>query len=128
MMLLARRLGHVQLAEAVRFKAQWERDASLRLRAGDTSVLDVYDEHGRITGDMPDQAMEAAAKAYVASVLEGRDTLLMAREWARCLELSRRIRDDLQHLGLVQRGEEVQPAEDQRAAVGELIVIRATPH
>ncbi len=38
MMLLARRLGYVQLAEAVRFTAQWERDASLRLRTGDTSV------------------------------------------------------------------------------------------
>ena len=40
MMLLARRLGYVQLAEAVRFTAQWERDASLRLRTGDASVLD----------------------------------------------------------------------------------------
>jgi len=41
MMLLARRMGFVQLAEAVRFTAGWERDASLRLRAGDASVLDV---------------------------------------------------------------------------------------
>ncbi len=39
MMLLARTLGFVQLAEAVRFTAAWERDASLRLRTGDVSVL-----------------------------------------------------------------------------------------
>ena len=37
MMLLARRLGYVQLAEAVRFTGRWERGASLRLRAGDPS-------------------------------------------------------------------------------------------
>ena len=33
MMLLADRLGYVQLAEPVRFTAAWERAASLRLRA-----------------------------------------------------------------------------------------------
>ncbi len=35
MMLLADRLGYVQLAEPVRFTAAWEREASLRLRPGD---------------------------------------------------------------------------------------------
>ena len=39
MALLASRLGYVQLAEPVRFRAGWEQAASLRLRAGDTSVL-----------------------------------------------------------------------------------------
>ena len=34
MMLLADRLGYVQLAEPVRFTAAWERAASLRLRQG----------------------------------------------------------------------------------------------
>ena len=34
MMLLARRHGYVQLAEPQRFDAEWERDASLRLRSG----------------------------------------------------------------------------------------------
>jgi conjugative relaxase-like TrwC/TraI family protein len=31
-----------------RFTAEWEADASLRLRHGDASALDDYDEHGRI--------------------------------------------------------------------------------
>ena len=35
MMMLARQMGYVQLAEPVRFAHEWERDASLRLRAGD---------------------------------------------------------------------------------------------
>jgi hypothetical protein len=46
MLLLASRLGYVQLAEPVRFTAAWERDASLRLRSGDATTLDDYDQHG----------------------------------------------------------------------------------
>ena len=101
MTLLADRLGYVQLAEPVRFTAAWERAASLRLREGDATALDDYDQHGRIRGAPPDQAMDQAARAYVASYLAGRDVLLMAADWARCRELSARIRDDLIHLGLV---------------------------
>ena len=48
MSLLADQLGYVQLAEPVRFRAGWEQAASLRLRAGDASVLAEYDQHGRI--------------------------------------------------------------------------------
>ena len=35
MAMLARQLGFAQLSEPVRFASEWERDASLRLRAGD---------------------------------------------------------------------------------------------
>src|SRR6185312_5753060 len=45
MMLLADRLGYVQLAEPVRFTAAWEREVSLRLRLGDATALDDYDQH-----------------------------------------------------------------------------------
>jgi hypothetical protein len=62
MMLLADRLGYVQLAEPVRFTAAWERDASLRLRRGDATALDDYDQHGRIRGAPPEQAMDQAVK------------------------------------------------------------------
>ena len=109
MMLLARRLGHVQLAEAVRFKAEWEQRASLRLRAGDVSALDAYDGHGRIRGGEPDQIMDEARKMYVAYYLAGTDVELIAWERERCREMSRRIRDDLIHLGHVQTGPEVIP-------------------
>jgi hypothetical protein len=128
MMLLARRLGFVQLAEAVRFKAQWEREASLRLRAGDASVLDEYAGHGRIRGGEPDQVLEEACEMYVANYLAGRDTLLMIHEHERCREASRRIRDDLVHLGLVDDGPTVRLAEGERASVGDLIICRENDH
>ena len=128
MMLLARRLGYVQLAEAVRFTAGWERDASLRLRTGEVSVLDEYDEHGRIRGADPEQAMDDAVRRYVAHTLAGRDVLLMIGDRERCREASRRIRDDLVHLGIVAAGPEVELAGGARASVGDLIICRRNDH
>ena len=128
MMLLARRLGYVQLAEAVRFTARWERDASLRLRTGDTSVLDDYHEHGRIRGADPEQSMDDAVRRYVAHYLAGRDTLLMIHDRERCREASRRIRDDLIHLGIVDDGREVELAGGARASAGDLIICRQNDH
>jgi hypothetical protein len=128
MMLLADWLGYVQLAEPVRFSAGWERDASLRLRAGDQTALDDYDQHGRIHGAPPDEAMDQAVKAYLASYLAGHDALLTAADWARCRELSRRIRGDLIHLGLVHGGQAVQIAEGAQASAGDLIICRENDH
>ena len=128
MTLLAERLGYVQLAEPVRFTAAWERSASLRLRQGDATALDEYDQHGRIRGAPPDQAMDQAAHAYVASYLGGRDALLMAADWARCRELSQRIRDDLIHLGLVGNGQTIRIAGRAEASVGDLIICRRNDH
>ena len=128
MMLLADRLGYVQLAEPVRFTAAWERAASLRLRLGDATALDEYDQHGRVRGAPPDMAMDQAVRAYVASYLDGRDVLLMAADWARCRELSVRIRDDLIHLGLVGNGRTVRIADGAEASVGDLIICRRNDH
>ena len=128
MTLLADRLGYVQLAEPVRFTAGWERGASLRLRHGDATALDEYDQHGRIRGAPPDQAMDQAARAYVASYLAGRDVLLMAADWARCRELSARIRGDLIHLGLVDGGRTIRIADGAEASAGDLIICRRNDH
>ena len=128
MRLLAGRLGYVQLAEPVRFTAAWERGASLRLRQGDPTALDDYDQHGRIRGAPADQATDQAAKAYVASYLAGRDVILTAADWARCRELSRRIRDDLIHLGHVDGTRTVPIAEGAHAGIGDLIICRDNDH
>jgi hypothetical protein len=128
MMLLADRLGYVQLAEPVRFTQAWERDASLRLRQGDATALDDYDQHGRINGAPPEEAMDQAARAYVASYLTGHNVILTAADWARCRELSARIRDDLIHLGLVDPTRSVQIAEGATASTGDLIICRHNEH
>ena len=128
MSLLASALGYARLAEPVRFRAAWEQAASLRLRAGDTTVLADYDQHGRIHGGEPEQMMDAAAAAYVALTLEGTDTLLMAADHALRRELSRRIRDDLIQLGIVQDGPAVTIADGTRASPGDLIICTKNDH
>ena len=70
--LVADELGRVQLPDPVRFTADWERAASLRLRAGDTSVLTEYADQGRILGAPPEEAKEIARRTYVAEYLAGR--------------------------------------------------------
>jgi hypothetical protein len=111
-----------------RFTAAWERAASLRLRSGDASTLDEYDQHGRIRGAPADQAMDQAVHPYVASYLDGRDVLLMAANWARCRELSTRIRGDLIHLGLVESGRTIRIAGGAKASAGDVIICRRNDH
>jgi len=43
-------LDQLILARAGAVAEEWERDASLRLRAGDKTTLDAHAEHGRILG------------------------------------------------------------------------------
>ena len=128
MSLLASQLGYARLAEPVRFRAAWEQAASLRLRDGDTTVLADYDQHGRILGGEPEQMMDAAAAAYVALSADGTDTLLMTADHALCRELSRRIRDDLIALGVVQDSLAVRIADGTRASPGDLIICTKNDH
>jgi len=122
MSMLADALGSVQLTEPVRFRAAWEQAASLRLHDGDTSVVAEYDQHGRIIGGEPEQMMDAAVADYLALTLEGTDTLLMAADHALRRELSRRVREDLIRLGVVQPGPGVSIADGATASAGDLII------
>ena len=124
MTMLAKHLGYTQLAIPMRFSAEWERDASLRLRQGDKTVLETYAEHGRIIGASREEALGILRQRYVAQQLAGEGALLMAHDRDDCRELSRMIRDDLIHLGIVDGGPSVQLSEGERASVGDVIVCR----
>jgi conjugative relaxase-like TrwC/TraI family protein len=127
--LVTRRQGYVQLLEPVRFSREWERSASLALREGRTVALADYAEHGRIRAGTAEEILEAAAQAYVAHTLEGKDSLVIARSHELRREACRRIRDDLQHLGLVARdGPSIEIADGQRATIGDLIVCTENDH
>jgi hypothetical protein len=50
--LLASEVPAAELHEVRRFAAEWERQASVRLREGDLAAVAVYDRHGRFrSGD-----------------------------------------------------------------------------
>ena len=124
MELLARRLGHVQLSEAWRFHHAWEREATLRLRDGDVTVLADYRQHGRLHVGSAEQMLEDAARAYLHDRLTGHDTLLMAGSDALAAELSRRVRDDLIRWELVSGGPTIRLRDGARASAGDLVMAR----
>jgi hypothetical protein len=127
--LVTRKQGYAQLPEPVRFAEQWERSASLGLREGKVSALADYAEHGRIRAGTAEDILEGAAQACVAHTLEGKDSLLIARSHELRREAWRRVRGDLQHLGLVARGgPSIEIAGGQRATVGDLIVCTDNDH
>jgi conjugative relaxase-like TrwC/TraI family protein len=124
MAMLARRLGHAQLTEAVRFRNHWEGSASLAIRTGDVSALGIYDTHGRLHGGSYEAMAEQAARAYLAEYLSGTDVILTAFERRECVDLSRRVQGYLLDWGQLQPGPTASLRDDARAYVGDLILAR----
>jgi hypothetical protein len=70
--LIAASGARYELAEARRFTHEWEREASLRLRAGDETVLRTYHQHGRLLDSGTAEDAEAsAARAWLGDTLAG---------------------------------------------------------
>ncbi|MDA8321928.1 MAG: relaxase domain-containing protein, partial [Actinomycetota bacterium] len=124
MAMLARRLGHAQLTDAVRFRQAWEGPASLAIRAGDVTALGTYDQHGRLHGGSYEEMAEQAARAYLTEYLAGRDAALTAFGHRECADLSRRVQDYLLAWDQLQPGTSVPLREDARAYAGDLIIAR----
>ncbi len=124
MRLLAEEHGCYQLATVQRFDSEWERQASLRLRAGDRDVLADYDQRGRILDGTREDMAAAACRRWLADFLTGRDTLLLATTNIQAADLARRARDELTALGLVARDDLTELADGNVAGVGDLIVAR----
>src|SRR5262249_30988767 len=124
MAMLARKLGHAQLTEAVRFRNDWEGAASLAIRAGEVSALGAYDVHGRLHGGSYEEMAEQACRASLAEYLAGTDVILTAFEHRECLDLSRRVQGYLLDWGQIQPGSTAALKEGARAYVGDQIVAR----
>jgi conjugative relaxase-like TrwC/TraI family protein len=83
-----------ELADVRRFQSEWEKAASLRLRQGDTDVIDLYDQHGRIVGGEHDQILDAAYHAWQADTAAGRASILIAETSETVTALNNRARTD----------------------------------
>ena len=114
----------MQLSEASRFRHGWERQATLRLRDGDVTVLTDYRLHDRLHIGPGEDMLEDAARAYLHDRLAGRDTLLMAGTEARAAELSRRVREDLIRWGIVSDGPAPRLRDGSQASAGDWIMAR----
>ncbi|MGH7749472.1 MAG: ATP-dependent DNA helicase, partial [Candidatus Dormibacteria bacterium] len=125
MELLAAAGGRYELVEARRFTAEWERDASLRLRAGDTDVLRDYHEQGRLVdGGTRGQAETSAARAWLADTLSGHQSLLLVDDNEQAARLSAQLRAELVRLGQVDEHGVPLGMQGTYAGVGDLVQAR----
>ena len=121
--LLAREVPAAALREVRRFGAQWEREASVRLRDGDLAAVAAYDRHGRIRGADEEAAYERAASMWLADHLRGKTVLLLAGSNAEAAELSRRVQARLIQLGTVRRPQAAL-SDGNQVGVGDLVRAR----
>lgn len=66
-----------QMVAVRRFRQQWERDASIRLRERDSDVVADYLEHGRLVEVITAEARDRAVDAWYADHASGLDTLIV---------------------------------------------------
>jgi conjugative relaxase-like TrwC/TraI family protein len=121
--LLAQEVPAAQLHEVRRFDAQWERQASIRLRDSDLGAVAVYDRHGRIRGADAEAAYDRAASMWLADHLRGKDVLLLAGSNAEAAGLSRRVQARLAQIGSVGPLQALL-SDGNHAGVGDLVRAR----
>jgi ATP-dependent exoDNAse (exonuclease V) alpha subunit len=68
----------IELDRVHRFTQPWERDATLRLRAGDPDITDLYESHGRLHGGTPEAMERAAVAAWWSHRHAGETVALLA--------------------------------------------------
>ncbi|MGD9525165.1 MAG: MobF family relaxase [Pseudonocardia sp.] len=124
--LLAAAGARYELADARRFRDSWERTASLRLRAGDESVLREYHQHGRLldSGTTAD-AEQSAARAWLGDTLAGKRSLLLVDTNDQAARLSATLRAELVRLGRVAEHGVPLGLQGTYAGVGDLVEARA---
>jgi conjugative relaxase-like TrwC/TraI family protein len=73
--------GHgIELDQVHRFHHEWEAQASLRLRDGDRTVIDTYNDAGRLhTVTDPDQAATAVFAHWQNARADGSEVMMLAR-------------------------------------------------
>ena len=78
--LLAARGHGIELTTVYRFRQQWEAQASLRLRDGDPTVIEVYGDAGRLhTVQHPNQAASAVFAHWQKARSGGAEVMMLAR-------------------------------------------------
>jgi conjugative relaxase-like TrwC/TraI family protein len=106
-----------------RFRHEWERDASLHLRAGRRTSIDTYQAHRRITGGPRDEILDRLYSAWRADIDAGQTAVMVAADATTVAELNSRARADRVASGLVADGGAT-TANGTMIGVGDTVVSR----
>jgi conjugative relaxase-like TrwC/TraI family protein len=111
------------LEDVRRFKAAWEKEASLGVRSGTNSALGPYATHGRIADGTRDDMLDALYTAWKADTNRGLHSLMLAGDTATVNELNARARSERVASGVVVE-EGIDVAGAMAAGVNDLVVTR----
>jgi conjugative relaxase-like TrwC/TraI family protein len=113
------------LGEVRRFDAEWERDASLRLRDGDADVVTDYDRRGRlIDGGTEAETISKVAHAAAADRLAGHDTVVIAASNVLAADVAAAVRRHLVDAGRVTDTGVILGRDGCAAGVGDVVQAR----
>ena len=111
------------LADVRRFKAAWEKGASLGVRLGTNAALATYATHGRISDGTRDDMLDALYDSWKIDTDRGLHSLMLASDTATVNELNARARSARVTGGFVAE-EGIDVAGAMTAGVNDLVVTR----
>ena len=122
-LLVSNRDDAPELVDVHRFRHEWERNASLALRAGGPAAATPYLQHGRVEAGDRDTMLEAIYHAWRADIRADRTSLMVAADAQTVAELNARARADLVTTGQV-APEGVAVADGTTLGTGDVVVTR----
>lgn len=111
------------LHDVRRFRHEWERAASLQLRAGKPSVAAAYLQHGRVESGGREDMIDLIFDGWLTDVTAGRASLMLAADAQTVADLNTRARAHRVKVGQV-AAEGVQLADGVTVGVGDVVVTR----
>ncbi|MEZ2388559.1 MobF family relaxase [bacterium RCC_150] len=113
-----------RLSTIWRFEHAWEREASLKLRAGDIAAINDYDQHQRIRHGAYLDMVDQAYLNWQADILAGRSSILIAADNDTVGMLNERAQADRVIQGHVDAERTAILGDGMRAGSGDTIIAR----
>jgi conjugative relaxase-like TrwC/TraI family protein len=113
-----------ELADIHRFTNEWEKAASLDLRAGRVEAIGIYARHRRLREGTTDDMLDAAYAAWRADTRSGFASVLVTEAAASVRALNQRARAERILTGDTQAGLEATLVDGAKASIGDLIITR----
>lgn len=114
-----------ELSTVWRFRNEWEKQASLDLRAGDRGAVEAYAKHGRLVdGGTLEETERLAGRAWLADTIDGKESLLVVSSNEAAARVSAQLRAELVELGRVSADGVRLGLQGTTAGVGDLVQAR----
>ncbi len=121
---LVHTLGATELDQVHRFAHEWERSASLRLRAGDPAVLAEYERRGRLHDGKLEQMEDGIIDAWQRARRRGETVALMANSTETVARLNQLAQQTRIHAEELDGAAPTLLVGGQRLSVGDEVVTR----